>query len=1685
MPNRHLVLVPLPRGRDGLLGRLSVLLVPHLEQQGHLADYQFDWARWPAAVLGAGPPPLGSPIEPLTFDVWINGRQTHQNLGHLSAQWVSDPPRLDAWRALFGLDGGQPGIRVDAYRALDQTEAPLAPMYDGVRVATGAEALRTRLAAGFPERPPTRDELGRLDELTTLLAADHVRHFDDHAAPLEGNTDPEDDPGLDDYDFHTAFSFLQAHPVLMRVLGLVVDLEIGLPDERIHTVGVTSNYQDLFGNLGGRGLEISGRIPTTLGFWPEVEGAQEFWAEIGDESHHATTFDIPATFTGLQRFGEEIDDRSNERADEQAEIPAGDSVGVQLVRPGDRLENELKGVFERRVELWQQIEARLHEPNMGPIAFEGRDVVIGVRYDIWDDTAERWFSLWDRQPVRNVARFPSTFPELQIDVPDDESWMTVTAFTEAGRDLALPEPDDKADPLPPMIDETPIRVSPIVFTWRGWSLAADPPGKAISLVNGAEARVPSEPGEDSPLQVILEYEVPDGVLPRLRYGRRYKVRARVVDYAGNSQALDTQMPRDDALETRLVAFGRETPIPAPLPVRRRQARPVPGWGDTTTVVVLRSELGQRPEEIEPAGRLFLPANTAVDRCILHGRPAPDGLFTDETVFADVVARDRAAVDEILVQDPVTDEVYAAGDEWRPELPYLVDAPAVGVAFHGLPGADETVIAPFLGDWPALSAVGLEVRAGTPKVEVSSVRDDAAVVCFTPQGMTRTVEVSCTIDEAMVPHFAAVARASSEDRRTLEQLAKRGRMWMVSARRDLTVVHAVRLPLLVPALGSVSATRPEIGDRRASLSGPLLIDVKSTDRVDVRARWTDPVDRGPDGVELVTTARLLFAQREDYDERQQVPISPEQVDLGDTRRHDATLTLEAFSRYSRYFAERATVQPTSGGWISFHDGPVAEGNIEVSTEGRHLVIGRDVEVDVHEARLRVVDRDLLGAPIDVDFVPLPISRRSTESGDGTGTWEVTIPNSAIPAVVPVRDVVPAFARSTSFEDDTFRIEHRAQVIRVWIDRPWFTTGVGELLGVVLDGARADESLHTRVARDPISPATPSIDPLTVGSFPRASMTHLDVDGSGLDVAGHPVLFDQRRQQWFADVEITGTLGYRAFVQLSLGRFQPESIPGAHLGETVVTDPIRLGPSRTVTLRRDRHGAVVTVEGLAPRNRITAQWQRRDPAVDDDDLGWLHEGEPVELIDDRNDRRTTLPLPGSAGDFRLLVVDSELFERRDATGVTTDVVTTYVETVAIPSTWRTPPPVEDLAATAGDSRIDLAWQAVPDVDGVDTTYVVEHRRAGGSDALVQEGIVGTTTTIDRLDNGTTYELRVAARYGEVQGPWSETVEATPVAPPPSDPPAQVTGLTADGGDRRIHLGWDVPAGVPAGYDIEIAPGDRGRANWEPATLDRPIESGDDTASATVTGLADGTPLVNGDPYRLRVRARNDAGTGDWSDTVTATPEGPPPPPPPGQVTGVLATGADRQIGLVWDVPAGDPTGYDIEIAPGDRGRANWEPATLDRPIESGDDTASATITGLADGTPLVNGDPYRVRLRARNDGGDGPWSDTITATPQGPPPASVPDRVDDLAGEPAGEGEVQLTWSAPDDGGVAITHYRIQQAPGQGRAVWVDRAEVEPPEGDGVEVILDDLEPGERYRFRVAAVNEVGTGEWSQAERVTAG
>ncbi|WP_256762184.1 S-layer homology domain-containing protein, partial [Cohnella sp. WQ 127256] len=252
----------------------------------------------------------------------------------------------------------------------------------------------------------------------------------------------------------------------------------------------------------------------------------------------------------------------------------------------------------------------------------------------------------------------------------------------------------------------------------------------------------------------------------------------------------------------------------------------------------------------------------------------------------------------------------------------------------------------------------------------------------------------------------------------------------------------------------------------------------------------------------------------------------------------------------------------------------------------------------------------------------------------------------------------------------------------------------------------------------------------------------------------------------------------------------------------------------------------------------------------------------------------------------------------------------------------------STVAGDSRVSLAWNPVPDATGYKVYQSVASGTYGVEVASVGQSVYGTD--INGLTNGTTYYFVVQAINGSLAGPYSNQVSAMPQVPSPGQPVLQ----PAIAGNSQVKLTWD-PVPGSTGYKVYLSEtsGTYG------------------VSSATVSGSVysfDVTGLTNGTTYYFAVKAVNPGGDSAASNEVSAMPVTVPAAP-----TIVSAVAGDGKATITFTAPTDNGgstiTGYEVTASPG-----NVVMTGTASPI---------TFTGLS------NGISYTFTVKAINSAGSG--------------------------------------------------------------------------------------------------------------------
>lgn len=1249
MHERHLLTIPLPHGRTDDAGRLTVYFSPRLRETAPLSQYP-EWQRWGA---------------------WIDHQFALGNIEvHVDGAPVSFTrvgPMVDpaVWPAVFADDTPVRGHRATKWDEFAQKRLLIGP---GGDFSEAVLRYYAAMAATHPDVPPSGEAALDLPQ-AHVLTSEGAKAATEYVKPMEGERMEEiADPG---WDFHQYVSILGHHPELLRLLGLAVELEVDLPASPSDVRVAVADYDD-----GGLARLVQFRMETTPDFWARPNPDPTYTEQEGgflilreaDESLDGllTILDTGSSADRLRGLETRLPGHGGA-------LPALRTRALTLVQ--QNLVNAYRNRTERQWKLEGAIDDLLAAAQPTPIQIFAEDATIGHRIDVYEPASKDgvWRSLFERRTDDAGYHFPID-EDLDRTPKPDEGWTTLTLVTE----LQEPGPPENPDGPEPYVPEAIRRIDENLYRWDGWSGAARPPGGTADGATGELMPAqPLAPPVGDPVQFAAHYEVVPGSLPRLRFGTTYLMRARCVDLSGDSRPLYEPEPQSALPDKE--TFGRLEPISGPFVVRRLP-RPVPGIGDEATTVVLRSDYDVEDNTIEPDERLLFPGQVGQDLCELHGLPE-GGL--DPLSWGLLADRDRRDPHGPWDTDPVTGEGVAGGPR-RQHVRYLAD-PMVGNlrAYHY--AAREERLAATTGSWPELTSSRVVVLAGDRSIDANTDELTDLKISVAKADID-AIDLSYAMTEGGLEQFGLWHQLTMDDQGRLRGEIERGAHWMFSARTSLRVVHAVRRPLLPPR-----ATDWTI-DRLAHSTGVILtsasfeIDRRSTGRLTMAARWTDQVDDvRTDGPEPRAGGAPLGNVDTPRASGEEFVLTKYRSELGDTRRHLATIDLEAFSSFSDYFTEERAVTIGDAPVIVDERG-IAAGTAQVTTaDGVIATAGLDFAIDGPAGTLAHLGTGLLkpGVDVNVRYVPLPVSRTNDEPE--MKPFEVLFPSTAAPPPPTVVEVVPAFARSSdgaqgngAGPSDKQFLEHDGNVVRVYLARPWNVSGDGECIAVLVEAEPSGVPRASCVGRDPIVAGTTT--PLEAGAFPRATSVVRSDDGAH-DLALHEVHYDGSTKRWFVDIAVDTPM-YRPFLRLSLARYQPDAIDGEHLSSPVEMEPLRLGVRRIVAMRTvGTHSYEVTVTGTDHGgmtatstgddllvNEMVVTHQRADERFPDDDLRWLIDVKTVSLTRVANGSASIwsgkIDAPPDGSPARLVIEEREpAFVGGSKPVVDSEVV--YTETVPLPT------------------------------------------------------------------------------------------------------------------------------------------------------------------------------------------------------------------------------------------------------------------------------------------------------------------------------------------------------------------------------------------------------------------------------------
>ncbi len=391
---------------------------------------------------------------------------------------------------------------------------------------------------------------------------------------------------------------------------------------------------------------------------------------------------------------------------------------------------------------------------------------------------------------------------------------------------------------------------------------------------------------------------------------------------------------------------------------------------------------------------------------------------------------------------------------------------------------------------------------------------------------------------------------------------------------------------------------------------------------------------------------------------------------------------------------------------------------------------------------------------------------------------------------------------------------------------------------------------------------------------------------------------------------------------------------------------------------------------------------------------------------------------------------------------------------------------LTATAGVGSVTLTWTRTGNTGFGYWVYRQGVTGGGYGDWIdIPGGATIRAHTVTGLTAGTSYTFQVARAEGTglnfsvfaSGGGYSNGASATPTAATTTTPAAP-TNLTATGaGTTQVLLTWTKPAGTITGYKLRYAKTPaKGSATWAAMA-----GSGANTVRHMVTGLEDDAE------YSFMIRAVNASGDGAATDWVTATPAD----SCPSVLSPTNLSLAPRSDGFVvtW-------------TAPTDVFRNGW---TLSYG-KTGESSTSVTISNAAATSRTLTGldanTEYEISLTAThstyNPSAVCPPGFRVKATGTTGATVAKPAAPTGLSAE-AGNGQVELTWTDPDDD--SITRYQVRQK--KGGAAWGSWTAIPDSDADTTTHTVTGLTNDSEYRFRIRARNSGGNGAASAVVEAT--
>lgn len=1072
---------------------------------------------------------------------------------------------------------------------------------------------------------------------------------------VRGVTDKIDPPQM---DFHQMVAAYGQHPSLLRLLGLAIDVEWeGSPPGDTGLVSLEVTPRALQTQAPQTNYRYSSGGPEFLGFQPRTKDGSEYDAcclRVGKSEYSLVSLDISGAGEKSINLSVDLQRISANRSAETKKrtgLPSLQSAGISLVRTG-RAEFTVK-LFEQQRKLNYQLVKKKE------VGLWADDLLRGYRIDVHDGTSGEWRSLCRRKTTyTRTDNGMNWFEDYQgndgwvslavtesTDKDDDDLHLQESLFRWNGWSLVAPRPGKTLSNDYKSVSQESEAAQKLNIKFHTEPAKGSLPRLRFGMPYMVRARAVDLAGNSITLEEGNQLSSgPQGKQIVVGEGfiyRRYEPVAQPFVLPHTSLAKSN----GESVEHLVIRSYNYKPDMDKKPTSETTQRHIVPTGTSQQLAEAYGQFDDVNGRPQPA---------AYKSIIGHDNPLPKKDYYNEsqiklTYLPDPAAKGAAFID-IPVGGAANNNVitHQANGKYRK---WSINPPPDSkrkITVHQVDFGPSST-------WPDLKSFRLNMAGTiTPRDPVWDTKKRQFTVFLQP-GETRKVKLSSYVSEGDLNKFETWQwLVDAKDDNKLKSQVLAGLHWMMTPYRELTLVHAVQQPLLTPQFQKLRSHR-KVGETGTILEDRLPIDGHSTSKIDVHAKWMDIDDTGEKPIwfdgrahafEMTinyTDTKASFGPKRTNKYIQVNPRnlglvpSPKRLKLHEQEKQKIfqELELKPKKKTSTSPAIKTKARAASAQTISKK---TAVQSVKPPKSLTRVIEKRSPSHhEFGDTRYRKVTYNITATTRYLEYMSFyqeyQAFRKQHNASLGQGkqqpdlvlNWEkkrpknsftrrsipvtINVLSSARPPAPEIEYIIPTFGWERSKEGQKITSTRRGGGLRVYLRRPWFRSGAGELLGVVVGmpqtrglkqrtlmsavSSTAMRPYITQWGMDPIwlsepteSAWTPGLNNFNNTYKTESNLTLDEIPGARVAVAGYVVGwwdkngkltgYDEERQLWYCDIIIDPGQSYFPFVRLALTRYQPNSIswggknPGdVKLSRVVLADFAQLAPNRfaSVTFTSD--------------------------------------------------------------------------------------------------------------------------------------------------------------------------------------------------------------------------------------------------------------------------------------------------------------------------------------------------------------------------------------------------------------------------------------------------------------------------------------------------------------------------------------